>query len=212
VTRLHPRVLSAAQRRLVRVLGPWATARGFYLAGGTALGLYLGHRESRDFDWFGPKDVEASVFVEEIEALTGRKVQTQLGQEDTLLGRIEGVSFSLFRYPYRLLGPLAEWSGTALASLSDLAAMKLAAVADRNKRRDFVDVYFLMRRFAPLADLIALFQKKYPRVSVLHLVRSLGYFEEADTERALRLLQTVRWTEVKQAIRDALSGLVIMER
>ncbi len=53
--RFHVEVLAPAQRRVLGRLGPVLTARGYYLAGGTALALHLGHRRSVDLDWFTPE-------------------------------------------------------------------------------------------------------------------------------------------------------------
>jgi hypothetical protein len=61
---LHPEILNPQQRKTLRLLGPEVTARSFYLGGGTALAIQLGHRRSIDFDWFleGPLGTPGTSF------------------------------------------------------------------------------------------------------------------------------------------------------
>ena len=207
MTRFHPRILAPPQKRLARVLGPWATARGFYLAGGTALALHLGHRESVDFDWFGPKDFTPRPLINEIERLVGSEMEVDASEAGTIVGRIGGVSVSLFRYRYPLLGALAEWAGMALASLPDLAAMKLAAVSDRSAKRDFVDVHELLGSYA-LAEMVAFFAAKYPASSVGHVLRALTYFVKADRQKMPRMFRDLTWADLKRELRRSVDEVL----
>lgn len=163
--RLHREALGRSQRSLLPRLAPLARQHGFYLAGGTALALQLGHRH----------------------------------------GRASGVRVSFFEYGYPLLRPVREVEGLRLAALEDIAAMKLAAVAQRGSKKDFVDVFALGRRFG-LGGMLASYRKKYGVEDVGHVLVALAYFDDADRERTPMLLQRQSWPNVKATIRSWLAG------
>jgi hypothetical protein len=137
--KIHANVLGMGQQRLLSRLGPLLNAWGYYLAGGTALALHLGHRRSLDLDWFTSRSVGDPLRLAQRlreEKLPFRTKQTARG---TLHGMIAGVRVSLLEYRYRLLRPLldAPRFGCVLASLEDLAAMK--------SRRQFGNGYLRCR-------------------------------------------------------------------
>jgi len=176
---------------------------GFHLAGGTAVALHLGHRRSVDLDWFTPGVLDDPLRYAgrlRAEGIALTDVATQRG---TLHGGIEGVRVSLIEYRYPLLEetqPLGE-TGARVAALPDLAAMKLAAVAQRGTRRDFVDVHALATRFRPLGDLLALYRRKYGASDVTHVLYGLCYFDDAEPEQMPDLLVAADWEAIKADIR-----------
>ena len=133
-----PTRLPRSQRRALDRLSAVPSIGGFYLAGGTAIALQLGHRTSLVLDFFslGPDvDLEAAKA-----AIRGAFDEAEtVGQTDAAVHLLcDGTPIDLVRYPYPLLRPpLREASGIALAGLLDLATMKLSAIARRGLRRDF---------------------------------------------------------------------------
>ncbi|HEY3116114.1 MAG TPA: nucleotidyl transferase AbiEii/AbiGii toxin family protein, partial [Chloroflexota bacterium] len=133
------------------------------LVGGTALALYFGHRHSVDLDWFtgeriaDPIRLAQDIRDEGVSLVTG---QIELG---TLYSSVSGVRVSFLEYRYPLLEPLTSWPefGCLLASLDDLACMKLSAVAQRGSKKDFVDIYALGLNHRPVQDMLRLYQQKY---------------------------------------------------
>jgi hypothetical protein len=122
---LHIEVLGASQQRVFRELGPWISKNGFYLAGGTAIALQLGHRRSVDFDWFGTKD--PMTLRRPLDAVLVKPLRPEIAEPGTLTGTVGRVSISLFRYAYAPIRPLLETSdGCLLASLEDLAGSAVA--------------------------------------------------------------------------------------
>jgi hypothetical protein len=127
----YPEILKPRQREVLYSLGPVATRHGFYLGGGTAIALHLGHRRSVDFDWFlqplfeDPLELAREFQEEGIPFVTGWTRQT------TLYGTVRGVRVSFFQFRYQLLGALVPWPepGCELAALEDLACMKLSATS-----------------------------------------------------------------------------------
>ncbi len=203
--RLHREALGRSQRSLLPRLAPLARQHGFYLAGGTALALQLGHRRSVDFDWFRQEPIDDPLRLAADLRAGDFRFETDRVERGTLHGRASGVRVSFLEYGYPLLRPLREVEGLRLAALEDIAAMKLAAVAQRGSKKDFVDVFTLGRHFR-LADMLAFYGKKYGVEDVGHVLVALAYFDDADRERTPLLLQRQSWPDVKATIRRWLAG------
>lgn len=122
----------------------------------------------------------------------------------TLTVVCRGVPVSFFHYDYPLLRPLhaSPWS-VSMADPHDIAAMKIAAVAGRGSRKDFVDLHAYARSVAPLDEAFARFREKYRGVAVdaYHLLRSLTFFEDAEREPMPEMLTAVSWEDVKAFFR-----------
>ncbi len=191
-------VLTEPQQTLLELLSRIAEIRTFYLAGGTALALYLRHRRSRDFDFFRTEEFVPQDLLSVLRDTGAVEVLQEAA--GTLTVKLRGVPTSFFRYDYPLLRPLKEspW-GFSLADPEDIAAMKLAALAGRGSRKDFVDLYFYARQLAPLEHALDRFREKYRGVSVdpYHLLRSLTFFDDAEAEAMPDLLVGVTWDEIK---------------
>ena len=105
---------------------------------------------------------------------------------------------------YRLLiTPTVPAEGVPLAGLADIGLMKLDAIATRASRKDFHDLYAIAQRIS-LRELLDLAPTKYPTVRDFEaqVVRYMAYFERADQEPPLPLLQPVEWTTVKAFFRE----------
>jgi hypothetical protein len=173
---------------------------GAYLAGGSAVALHLGHRRSVDLDFFGPNDPDGATILADLRA-AGFALEAEMATEGTVLGEAGGVKFSVFRYAYPLLAPCvpSPW-GAAIASLDDLAAMKVVAIGDRGVRRDFVDLYFLCRAGLGISRALDLVQRKFATSASyrVHLVRALGYFADAEPQPMPDMLVPCRWSDVRE--------------
>ena len=86
-----------------------------------------------------------------------------------------------------------------VASLEDIAAMKIAAIADRGTKRDFIDLYFLAKLF-PLVKIIDFYDQKFKNLAnaKTHILKGLVYFTDAESEPTPRMVQSVNWSEVKK--------------
>ena len=202
-------ILTEAQQTVLELLSRIAEVRTFYLGGGTALALYLGHRRSEDFDFFRAQELVPQNLLSVLRDTGDLAVLQEAA--GTLTVRLRGVATSFFRYDYPLLQPLREspW-GLLVADPDDIAAMKLAAVAGRGSRKDFVDLYAYAHEIAPLEQALARFRDKYRGVTVdpYHLLRSLTFFEDAEAEAMLDLLIGVTWDEIKRFFRGEATRLV----
>jgi len=198
----HPEVLTAGQRKVLRQLGPLTVQRQFYLVGGTALALRFGHRHSVDLDWFTGERIADPIRLAQDIRDEGVSFVTGQIERGTLHGSVLSVRVSFLEYRYPLLQPLTSWPefGCLLASLDDLACMKLSAAAQPGSKKDFVDIYALGLRHKPLQDMLRLYQKKYSVHDIVHVLYGLTYFDEADRERMPRRLWDADWRIIKKTI------------
>ncbi|HEY3034927.1 MAG TPA: nucleotidyl transferase AbiEii/AbiGii toxin family protein, partial [Streptosporangiaceae bacterium] len=113
-----------------------------------------------------------------------------------------GVNLSFLRYRYRRLRPLLDWSTVPcrLASLDDLACMKLGAAVQRGTRKDFVDVYALGTAHRPLRELLGLYQRKFGIADPGHVLVGLSYFDDAERSPMPPMLWRVTWKTVRKTI------------
>ena len=121
----------------------------------------------------------------------------------TVWGKIGETRFSMFYYKYPLLEETLPFEGIQLASLADIAAMKIHAIEDRGTRRDFVDVYSLSKKYT-LEEMLEHYQKKYSVLEdhLYSILRSLDYFEDAEQENQMpKMLTSISWEEVKEYFR-----------
>lgn len=191
-------VLSPAARQNLATIANTALAPRFYLAGGTAAALHLGHRLSYDLDFFTP---ERSFPADLPRRELGHRGELAVTQEDasTFLGTFNGVRISFFIYPYSLLDTTVELEGIQIAGLPDLAAIKLDAISSRGKKRDFIDLYQICHDAFSLEQTIQHFERKYAGVSysTAHLLKSLTYFEDAEDDPMPQMLTSLEWDDVR---------------
>ena len=199
---LHPEVLQGAQADVLRLLARPVTEAGFYLAGGTALALHLGHRKSVDFDWFTEDPfLDPLVFAQRLRD-AGIPFMTGSTERGTLHGTIGDVRVTFLEYRYPLLKPTVFWPdfGCPLAALEDIACMKLSAVAQRGTKKDFIDIYALGQSGFTLRGMLEFYQRKYGVKDIAHVLYGLAYFDDAEREKAPYLVWKLEWQDVKSTI------------
>jgi len=201
---LHDEILTARQRKALRLLGPRTVERDLYLAGGTAIALHLGHRRSVDFDWFLADRIPDPLQLAGELREEGVPFETGQISKGTLYGAVYGVRVSFLEFRYPLLDPLVPWSdyGCHLAGLRDLACMKLSAIAQRGSRKDFVDLYALGQTGQTLPAMLAWYREKFGLEDIGHVLYALAYFDDAESERMPRMLWTATWKQIKQTIQS----------
>ena len=181
---------------------------GFYLAGGTSLALQIGHRTSLDFDFYTKKEFEPQSLREEFDKRF-KKVREIHVAGGTLVLDIGGIELSFFKYPYKLVKPCAKLENVDLASLEDIAAMKIIAISQRGRRRDFIDIYFLIQIFG-LKKIIELTTKKYSMFNNYVGLQGLSYFKDADGDlevQRIKLLKKISWERIKKHIIKEVNGV-----
>jgi hypothetical protein len=200
---LHLEVLPPEQQQILRQLGPVAQSLGFYLGGGTAVAIHLGHRQSLDLDWFTARTIEEpSELAKDIQD-QGVALSINSAHRRTLHGAVAGVRVSFLEGRYPLLRPPVAWPefGCSLAALDDLAAMKLLAIAQRGAKKDFLDVYALGRHGLSLEFMLACYRRKYGVEDIARVLFSLCYFDDAEAAPLPKMLLPVAWDDVKNSLR-----------
>jgi hypothetical protein len=196
---MYPQIVTPQTSQVLNALKVNAKLSGFYLSGGTALALQLGHRVSEDLDFFSGQRFDPILLQEAIEK-TGRLTSTELA-ENTLNTFFNDVKVQFLYYPYPMLENLLEWEGVRLSSLADIACTKMITVSMRGSKKDFVDIYFLLQHFT-LDELFNLVSKKYHSVDYnpQHILKSLVYFEDAEGQPMPRMQTEIDWETIKAGL------------
>ncbi len=192
--------LEAKTKRLVESLDKGdLILKNFYLAGGTALALQLGHRQSIDLDFFSSIKFSNQSLKKRLSQENKLKLVSE--GEGTLHVVLNGVKVSWLYYDYPLIYKKKKFNNIPLASWQDIACMKLSAISSRGSKKDFIDIYFILQKIS-LVEMFKLFDRKYRKVDYnkIHLLKSLIYFDLADKEPMLKMLAKVSWLDVKKEI------------
>jgi hypothetical protein len=197
---VHPKVLGADIWRTVRRLVAGGYLHTWTLAGGTGLALQLGHRVSEDLDFFRPGQFDPQALIESLSKAGPLGVQARAaGTLHATLGPVR-ISFLAAQAP--LLYPGTGYRGLTIADPRDIAVMKVIAIGGRGSRKDFVDMYFYLKNGGALDTVLTLLRRRFARIDYneYHLLKSLVFFEDAESEPMPRLLRRASWTEIKSVI------------
>lgn len=176
------------------------TIANYYMAGGTALSLQLGLRESYDFDFFVPEEFNNEMLLQELQILGQMEVkQNQKGTCEVILN---GVQISFFYYPNKLIKKYIvteEMPKLKLASILDIAIMKVIAIGGRGSKKDFFDLYNIIvksnLKISELCD--GLIQKFGNKINYANTVMGLSYFEDAEQEVLPKTFVECDWEKIK---------------
>ena len=197
---LYWSTLEVEQKIILQLIVEQTPLAGSYLAGGTALTLILGHRESIDFDWFSPSNFDSEVLARQLSNL--KPFEVNEASKGTLHGILDGVRVTWLYYPNPLLDHLItspEMPNLKLASLKDIGVMKLAALSHRGSAKDFVDLYRIQQEGLELEALIKLMPLKFPeaKINYYHIVKSFSYFDDAELEPLPKMHAPLNWQKMK---------------
>ena len=203
---MFEKAIDSKTRQVLRKIRETQVLENFYLAGGTALSLILGHRKSIDLDFFSSSFPKFEILVAKLKTLNPKVINQDKGTLDLY---IDGVKVSFLEYKYPLIGDFLEFDQVKVASLEDIACMKLSAISSRGSKKDFIDLYFILQKFS-LGELLALFEKKFKGVNyqMSHILKSLVYFEEAEKQPDPEFLVDVDWNEVKSFLEGKVKELI----
>jgi len=185
------------QKSLFEKLSDQSWIRDFYLSGGTALALQNRHRKSIDFDFFTSAYFNTSKIISNITDIG--KFELFTGSESTINGMLNNVQISFFKYKYPLINKSNDYKNIRIVDPIDIAAMKLEAISGRGSKKDFVDLYFLLKTYS-LNTLFEAYQKKYnfEIANNYHLMKSILYFKDADREPMPVMMEKIEWSEIKK--------------
>lgn len=194
---LHLETIEPKTLELLRRLQSLSIFEHSRLVGGTALALQLGHRKSIDLDMFG--SIEATS--EEIQDACRNAGELEISKTSKNINIywLDGIKVDCVNYPYEWLEECKVLDGLRLASVNDIAAMKISAIINRGTKKDFIDLHFLLKEMS-LNQILDLYDKKYPDGSRFIAIKSLTYFEDAESDPMPYMFNGVTWDDVKGSI------------
>jgi len=195
---LHTSTVYPTTLGLLKELMQLPALAEFNLAGGTALALQIGHRISVDLDFFGDVNFEPIEILDALQDIAEVSIISQ--SRAILILNTSGVKTDFVRYRYPLLQPVNEIDGIRLLSTLDIGAMKLAAITNRGRKRDFFDLFFLLQTYT-LRNLFDAYNAKYRDGSEFLVLKSVTYFEDAEEDDVPAVFDTsLSWELVKRTI------------
>jgi len=208
---MHEKALPPASRDLLARIGtdPPESLLGWTLAGGTGLALHLGHRRSEDFDFFRTAGMETRSLYQALAASTA--CETLQSGKRALTVLAGSVKMSFFQTHDPFLFDSAPYAFFRVADPRDIALMKLLAVANRGSRKDFVDLFTILRDGPVLKDYLDLLPRKFGDggLSDYQVLLSLTWFDDAELEPMPEMLEPFDWAECKAFFEREARALVL---
>ena len=194
-------IIDKDRYQLLKDIIETVTIPTYYMIGGTALSLQMGLRESFDFDFCVPTQFNNELLLEELGKIGEMKVkQNQSGTCDVILN---GVQVSFFYYPNKIINELVkpqEMPKLRMASILDIAIMKIVAIGGRGAKKDFFDLYNIINKcrisIKELAE--GLIEKCGSKTNYVNIIMGLSYFEDAEQEILPKTFVEYNWEEIKE--------------
>ena len=194
-------IFDKSRYELLKKISEVISIDDYYMIGGTALSLQLGLRESYDFDFCVKGEFNNEVLLEELKSVGNVEViQNQKGTCDVLLN---GVQVSFFYYPNKVLKDFVkveEIPNLKIASVLDIAIMKVVAIGGRGAKKGFFDLYNIIKKCNITVDELVngLVQKCGNNVNYLNIIMGLSYFEDAEDEVLPNTFVPYNWENIKK--------------
>lgn len=175
---MHKEILTKNQQELLPKLKVFSQDLG--LVGGTAIALQIGHRKSVDFDLFSEKEFDNAKIRNSIVKI-GKIDRVIRDEKDQYEPVLNGVRVTFLRYPFKI--SFTEKLGDVLKmpDLLTLSAMKAYTLGRRAKWKDYVDLYFVIRNYHGLAEIVKRAKKIFGKeFNEKNLRVQLAYFKDID--------------------------------
>lgn len=203
---VHTETVEPGTLALLKELMSLEILKPYCLVGGTSLALQIGHRKSIDLDLFGKVALD---YRELLKALSSLGTVKELQAFDNVLQfEINDIKVDIVNYQYNMLKPIFKIDDLRLASLEDIAAMKIFAAECRGSKKDLFDIYCLLEKF-DINEIIDFALEKYPKTNKLHASRSLIFFDDAEETPDPDMLIPVSWDQVKERLITEVRRIVL---
>lgn len=200
---LHNETIETGTMQMLKELQKMPFLKDTRLVGGTALALQYGHRRSVDLDFFGYMDCEDEDIIDSIRPLGKIKIISMKPNIKVLI--INNVKVDFVNYKYKWIDNPVKEADIVLASPKDIAAMKVNAIEGRGTKKDFIDLYYLLKYYK-LSDIIGFYENKYPENSAFRAILSMGYFDDADPQPMPFMYEDISWNSIKESIIKTLAS------
>lgn len=197
----HTHILPRATEKALKFLAQqqWLEKSDWYLAGGTAMALQTGHRQSVDLDFFSKQKTFVASHL--IDRFVRKDFMPDIIREGTIYGRLLGAKISFIAYPFFVPKQKPRFYGTVrILQLLDIAIMKIIAISQRGRKRDFIDLYWHCVNKEPLFEIVRCLPSQYPYIAhdYHHIIKSLTYFDDAEKDPMPKLFFKASWGGVKK--------------
>lgn len=198
---LHFGTVKAETFRLLENLMQDEELSSFSLAGGTSLALLLGHRISIDLDLFTPAPFDAKEL--ELHLIDKYDFKSSYLRGYTLKGMIGDVNIDCIRHDYQFIKNIVETENIRLYSSIDVAAMKLAAIADNGTRlKDFIDIACLSTQCS-LSEMLHAYEMKFRNSNSLRAIKGLSYYDDINYNESIQIINgSYEWERIRDRIYD----------
>jgi len=200
---LQERCVSKRLLALLRNLQSETVFKDYFLVGGTALALQIGHRKSFDIDLFTQNELKIPEITKYLTKYHGNKYQILNTQNTIYQVMIDQIKVDFVFHPFKLVESVFHDKQIKFLGLKDIAAMKLHAIEiSGNRAKDFIDIFYLLKEMS-LKDMFKYYQIKYSTKNIFNAKRSLGFFDDVPKEGWQEILfvdQKVSSTMVKKTI------------
>jgi len=184
--------------------------KDFALAGGTGLALQIGHRISYDLDLFNQKSYNEEKLLQSLS--NSFKLEVINKEANSLNLFLEGIKVDLLSYRYPLLESIQIIDGIRIFSIKDIAAMKISAISSRGSKKDFYDIYFILKIYS-LEKIIEFYLNKFSMEQYYHVLKSLIYFDDAELEPNPELLaKAPSWPDIKVFFEEIVTNFIKMKQ
>ncbi len=179
--------------------------QNFYLVGGTALSLKIGHRKSIDIDLFTSSEFDAAVLGAYLKQQYHADLSLQI--KNCIKGQIDGVEFDFISNRYPNVRPLQTIEGIRMMSIEDIAAMKINAIVGSGTRiKDFIDIHYLLKMM-DYGEMLAHYCAKYPDVTPVMARKSLLYHKDINFKIPVNIYDTkLKWKDIEASILKAIGN------
>ena len=197
--KIHKEIFTSEQNRLLPLVRVFS--KNFYLVGGTAIALHLGHRRSIDFDLFSKEKFGNQSILNKIFSFTTPD-EIIVNKFDELTLIIQGVKITFFHYPYEISSSENLGDNLKMPDLLTLSAMKAFALGQRAKWKDYVDLYFILKDHFPVSKISQKSREIFDGFNEKLFRGQLAYFEGINYEEEVEYLPGFKVSdkEVKKAL------------
>jgi hypothetical protein len=183
---MHIDILNKEQKELLPFLSKYA--KNYYLVGGTAIALHLGHRASIDFDLFTLKKINNTLVKKNI-ATAGFSSHIIAQQPDQIHFIINNVKLTFFQFPFEINAEIKYNNIFRIPDLLTLGAMKAFALGDRNKWKDYVDLYFILNQNITTQEISLKAKELFSdSFNPLLFLKQLSYFKDMNYEEQVEYM------------------------
>jgi hypothetical protein len=200
---MHLEILSPEQLDLLGFIKKYS--KPYYLVGGTAIALHIGHRKSVDFDLFTIGKVNGLSIKKHV-AASGFKSNVIHQGDNQIHFLIHGVKLTFFQFPWALPAEVYHKKFFRVPDLLTLAAMKAFALGGRGKWKDYVDLFFLIKSHFSVKDISDRAKELFgDGFNPVLFYKQLSYFGDIRFEEQVDYMPgfEVREEEVKQFLTEA---------